>query len=172
MLGASLLPFERVHQVARRRSDSFFVSAAKFHQEPALALRQQRQIFRRRVPFIRMSSISRSSSASQPIGLAGHDFRDMVAGEVDIRVAQHQQRACRRIVYQPDGRFQNERASAFRADQRACHVKSILRQKFVQVVAGDAARNVGIMLADQCRRTCRGSLFSPRKSRRGGRPRL
>ena len=50
---------------------------------------------------------------------------------------------------QPRLRFEHRDASAFRADQRARDVETIFRQKLIQIVAGNAARNFRIFFADQ-----------------------
>ena len=73
----------------------------------------------------------------------------MIGGDEGIGKAEHDQPAMLRAVLQLAGGFEDGDAGAFCADQRACHVEAVLRQQLVEVVAGDAARNVGKTLPDQ-----------------------
>ena len=76
--------------------------------------------------------------------------RHVVGGVVDVRIAEDEQRARRRAVDEPR-RSPRARAThvAFGADQRARDVEAVLGQQLVEVVAGDAARDVREARADQ-----------------------
>ena len=70
--------------------------------------------------------------------------RHLVGGEVNIVEAEHHQREASRTGHQPQRRRERDPERPFRADQRARQVAPALRQKLVEVVAGDAARNFRI----------------------------
>src|SRR5689334_533845 len=80
-------------------------------------------------------------------GLA--DFRDIVCGGIDIFVTKHQGCALLWPVHKTDFGGKNNDAGAFRTNERTRDVESALGKKLVKTVARDAARNVGIALADQ-----------------------
>ena len=96
------------------------------------------------------------------------DLRHVVAGGVDVRVAEHEQRArlrarsSRSIVG-----LQNGDAGAFGADQRARDVEAVLGQQFVEVVARHAARDLREPRADQVGVAVAQLLSARRRSRRG-----
>ncbi len=67
----------------------------------------------------------------------------MVGGDEGVGEAERNQAAMLRARLQLAFRFQNGHAGAFAADQGAGHVEAVFRQQLIQVVAGDATRNVG-----------------------------
>src|ERR1700740_2240212 len=67
----------------------------------------------------------------------------------NVRVAQSDQGPVLRAVNQPKLGFEHGDASAFTADERPRHMESVLRQKLIQVVAGDAPGNFWIPRADE-----------------------
>ena len=71
-----------------------------------------------------------------------HDFGNVVGALINVGIGDDQQHALGRAFDQAAGGFENRDARAFGADQCAGDVESILGQKVVQVVAGDAAGNV------------------------------
>ena len=73
----------------------------------------------------------------------------MIGALINIGIGNDQQHALRRALDQTAGRFENRDAGAFGADEGARYVKAVLRQKIVEVVAGNAAGNLGEALADQ-----------------------
>ncbi len=78
--------------------------------------------------------------------------RHLVGGEVDVVEAEHHQRKPARARHQPERRGERDRQCALRADQRAREVVAALRQKLVEVVAGDAAWNFRIAPPNLVRR--------------------
>ena len=96
--------------------------------------------------------MSRDQDVVQPLQagrLELQDLRDVVARAVDVGVAEHQQRLDRRAVDQVQAGLQDGDARPLRARQRPGDVKPVLGQQVVEVVAGDAARQVlGIAAAD------------------------
>ena len=91
-------------------------------------------------------------------GLVLHDFGDVVGALIDVGIGDDQQDALRRTLDQAAGCFENRDAGAFGADQCAGDVEAVFGEQVVQVVAGDAARDVGELLADQIA-VCVGDLF-------------
>ena len=87
---------------------------------------------------------ARSSMPSSADRLGSQHLADVVAGLVHVRVAEHEQRrgaaGSARAAPSPRGSLTSVPS---RADQRARDVEAVLRQQRGQVVAGDAARNVG-----------------------------
>src|SRR5439155_26740688 len=77
------------------------------------------------------------------------DFGDVIARLVNVRIAEHQQRARSWIVNQLEGRFENDHAGAFGSNQRARDVESIFGKQFVQIISGNTTRNFWKMLPDQ-----------------------
>ena len=82
-------------------------------------------------------------------GLQIENFHDVIGGFEGVFVADADQRAVLRTVNEADLRFENYGAGAFGANQRARHVKITLGQKLVEVVAGNAARNLRELGANQ-----------------------
>ena len=78
-----------------------------------------------------------------------HDLRHVIGTLVNIRIGNDQQHAFWRALDQTASRFEYGDACPFGTDQRACNLKAILLQKVVQVVAGDATRNIWKALPDQ-----------------------
>ena len=79
----------------------------------------------------------------------GHDFGNGIGGEEDIGVADDEKHALGRALDQAASGFEDGDAGAFGADESARYVETVFRKQVVQVVAGDAARDVGITLADE-----------------------
>ena len=77
----------------------------------------------------------------------GEQLLDVIGGLVDARVAEHHQRACAWPRHQAYRGLQDRGARALGTDQRAGRVEPVLRQKLVEIVARDAARNLGILRA-------------------------
>src|SRR5260370_32029380 len=73
----------------------------------------------------------------------------MITGGVYVRIAKHQERARGRAVHQANGCLQDGDTGTFRANQGPRHLEPVFRQELIEVVAGDAARNVGKALPDQ-----------------------
>ena len=73
----------------------------------------------------------------------------MVGGLEDVGIGDDQQHSLGRALDQAAGGFEDGDAGSFRTDQRAGNVEAILREQEVQVVAGNAARDVGIAAADK-----------------------
>ena len=77
-----------------------------------------------------------------------HDLRDVVGAEIDIGPSDDEQHPRRRTLDEAASRFENRDASAFGADESARHVKAAFGEQVVEVVSGNAARNVGKLAAD------------------------
>ena len=125
-----------------------FRRAAEFDKQPAVAIRQELDL--RRMNALLDHVVDQI--IVQPFkadGLVFKNLCDVIAGGVNVRVAQHQQRARRRAVNQAHSRFENRHAGAFAANQRAGDMKAFLRQQPRQVVTRHAARNVGEARANQ-----------------------
>src|SRR5690625_27384 len=73
----------------------------------------------------------------------------MVAGGVDIGVAEDDEGALGGAVDQADGRLEDRDAGPLGPGEGAGDVKAIFGEELVEVVAGDAARDIGEALADQ-----------------------
>ena len=73
----------------------------------------------------------------------------MVGALINVGIGDDEQHALGRTLDEAAGGFENCGAGAFGADQRAGDVETIFRQQVIQVVAGDAARDVGEVLADE-----------------------
>ena len=82
-------------------------------------------------------------------GLVLHDFRNMVGALINVGIGDDQQHALRRALDQAASRFENGDTGSFGSDERARNMKAVFRQQVIQVVAGDAARNIGKSLADE-----------------------
>ncbi len=72
----------------------------------------------------------------------------MVGGLEHVGVAEQQRAAMLRTGDQADRRVQHVRARALRADERPRDVEPVLGEELIEVVAGDAAGDVGIFGAD------------------------
>ena len=90
----------------------------------------------------------------------------MVAGLEDVGIAEDQQRPGVRVGHQVQRRFEDGDQRAFRADQGAGDMKAVFRQQRVEVVAGDAARQLAENAGGSRRHTCRGTPSAWRRARR------
>jgi hypothetical protein len=76
------------------------------------------------------------------------DFLHLIRRPGGVVIGEHDKGARRRKIDEAHGGGEGQRAGAFRADQRAADMKTLFRQQIVEIVAGDAARNVRIAAAD------------------------
>src|SRR6478736_4345387 len=77
------------------------------------------------------------------------DFGNVVRGGIDILISKHQGCALLWPVHKADFGGKNDDACAFSTHQRFRNVETMLGKKLVKAVAGDAAGNIGIALANQ-----------------------
>src|ERR1019366_7540707 len=133
-IGRSGGAFERLHQIARLRFGFGGGVGAEFDHQPATAFGQQREGI--------------EVHAFVADGAMLHDLRDVVGADVNIGPSDNEQHARRGTLDEAAGGFENGDASAFGADQRARHVKAAFGEQVVEVVSGNAARNVGKLAAD------------------------
>src|ERR1044071_2371686 len=89
--------------------------------------------------------------AFEPDRLMLEDFSDVIAGAVNIRIAENNQRARGGTVDEPYSCLQNHDARTFAAHQSASDVKTFFRKQFIEVVPRNTARNPGISAADLIR---------------------
>ena len=82
-------------------------------------------------------------------GLVRQDFRDVVGALINVGIGDDEQHALGRTFDQAAGGFEDGGAGSFGADQSAGDVESVFGQQVIQVVAGDAAGDVGELLADE-----------------------
>ena len=75
-------------------------------------------------------------------GAVLHDLGNVVGAEINVGPSDDEQHSRRRTLDQSASRFEHRDASAFGADQRARHVKAVFGEQVVEVVSGNAARNV------------------------------
>ena len=76
------------------------------------------------------------------------DLHEMITGGIDIRVAEHQERASGRTIHQANGCFEDGDAGTFCANQGPRNMKPVFWQEWIEVITRDAARNVGKALPD------------------------
>ena len=100
-------------------------------------------------PFFCMSPISLRSMPSSPTGRCSSTMRDVVAGRVDVGVAEHHEGPRRPGVDEPHGGLEHDDAGALGADERAGDVEAVLGQQLVEVVARHAPRDLGEAAADR-----------------------
>src|SRR3984885_3336999 len=81
-------------------------------------------------------------------GAVFHDLRNVVSANANVGPSDYTQHARGRALHESAGGFENRRAGAFGADQRTRDVESIFGEQVIEVVTGDAARNVRILAAD------------------------
>ena len=96
-----------------------------------------------------MSSISLSSTPSSPSRLVLEHLHHVVGRGRGVDVAGDDERAAGRAVDQVHGRLEHGHAGALGAGERPGDVEAVLGQQVVEVVAGDAARDLRVPLADQ-----------------------
>ncbi len=122
--------------------------------DPGIARRQQRDVGAAQPAFAQAAddALVETFGGDRP---EGEDFRNGVAGLIDVGEAQHQDHPRLRTGHQPRLGFQRDDAGAFAADQRARDVEAVFRQQLIEVVAGDAAldfretraNQVGVLVA-------------------------
>ena len=77
-----------------------------------------------------------------------HDLGNMVGTYEDIRPSDHQKSASRRAFNQAASSFENRDACAFGADERPRDMKATFWKEVVQVVSGDATRDIRKLTPD------------------------
>lgn len=146
--GRTGLPAERLHQPAGLVLGFALGVTAELHQQPAAACRKQ-------VDAVRVQALpahiadERVVEALQADAAVGEDLHDVVGGLVRAGVPQDQQGARGRAGDQLEGGLQHHDAGALGAHQGARHLEAVLRKEFIEVVAGDAARDAGEARADE-----------------------
>ncbi len=83
--------------------------------------------------------------------LVGQDRGHVVGRDERVRKAEAHQTPERGACGEAKRRFEHRDAGAFAADERARDVEAVLGQQFVEVVAGDPARNAGKFRSNQRR---------------------
>ena len=78
-----------------------------------------------------------------------HDLGHAIGALKDIGISDDKEHAFLRTLHQPAGRFENGDAGTFRSHQSTRHVETVFREQVIQVVAGDAARNIGVAFSDE-----------------------
>ncbi len=114
---------------------------AELDQEPAPTIGQELHAAR--------MDIHRGHIIDQPVvdpfergGAIGHDLGHVITGRVDIRIAEHQERARGRTVDEPHRGLQDHHAAAFGAHQGARDVEAVLGQELIEGIARDPARDL------------------------------
>jgi hypothetical protein len=79
----------------------------------------------------------------------GEHLRDAVAGREGVGVAEHHEDPMGRAGDQPESRLQDDHAGALRANQGAGHVKAVLGEQLVQVVARHPPGDPRVALPDE-----------------------
>ena len=121
---------------------------AKLAQQKAAAFGQQQHIVDRQVLAEHVVD-HQAVEAFQADGLVLEHCGHVVGGDEGIGKSQHHQPAMLRAMFKRAAGLQHGDARAFRAHQRAGYIESVFRQQLVQVVARDAAGNLGKPLPDQ-----------------------
>ena len=146
--GRILAFFEALHQLAGLVVGLLLALAAELDQQPAAPFGQERDVLR--VDALLLHVVDEDVvEPFQPGRLGLQDLGDVVAGAVDVGIAEHQQRLDGRAVDQVQARLQDGDARPLRAREGPGDVEALLGQQVVEVVAGDPARQVlGIAAAD------------------------
>src|ERR1700674_3764355 len=146
-VGRSRGAIKRLHQMARLRFGFGGGVGAELDHQPSTAFGQQREAFE--VHAFATARVDHDLvKGFEADGVMLHDLRDVVGAEIDIGPSDDDEHPRRRTLDQATGGFENRNASSFGADQRARHVKAIFGEQVVEVVSGNAARNVGKVAAD------------------------
>src|SRR5437660_1534702 len=120
---------------------------AEFDHQPSTAFGQQREAFE--VHAFASASVDHDVVKTfEADGAMLHDLRDVVGTEINIWPSDEEQRPRWRTLDQTAGGFENRAASTFGADERARHVKAVFGEQVVEVVSGNATRNIRKLAAD------------------------
>ena len=121
--------------------------AAELDEQEAVAVRQHREVLVVEADHLHVLE-QHGVHALEAERLCIEHLADVVGRLVLVVVAEHEQGAVGRGMDEVDARFEHQRAGALGSGQRSGDVESPLRQEIVEVVAGDAAREVGVARAD------------------------
>src|SRR5208283_432044 len=77
-----------------------------------------------------------------------HDLWNKVSTNVDVGPSDHEQHPRRGALDEPASRFENGGAGALGTNQRARNMETIFRQQVVEIVSGNATRNIGELAAN------------------------
>ena len=91
-------------------------------------------------------------------GFVFEDLRDVVGGEKDEREAEADEGAAGWGFDELECGAEDDGAGAFAADEGAGDVEVVFGEELVEIVAGDAAGNVGETVRGPDRRRCRGCV--------------
>ncbi len=139
---------QRLHQPTGLRFGFPRGFRAKFHHQPPTAFGQECESLGVDALGPRIAD-EKIVKAFEPDRFVRHDFGNMVGTLVDIGIGDDQQHTFRRTLDQTARCFENRNAGAFGADERPRNVEAILRQKIIQVVAGDPTRDIRKTLAHE-----------------------
>ncbi len=141
---------ERVDELACFGFGLAFRIAAELDDEPAFALGQKLHVVLMHVLVAHVAEQHVVEAFDRDRAVLEHRGH-AIAGRVDVREAEHRERAARRAWHEPQIRGEHERASAFAADERTRDVEAALGKQLVQAIARYAPRDVRIARADQVR---------------------
>jgi hypothetical protein len=124
------------------------VVRAELDQQPAAAVGQQVQAagVQPDPAHVADEGVVEALQADRPVA---QQLGDVVGGDEEIGVAEHDQAPVGGAGHQPDGRLKRQRAGRLGADQRAGDLEAPLGEQLVEVVAGHAPRDPGEAGADQ-----------------------
>ena len=81
-------------------------------------------------------------------GMVLHNFRNAIGTLKNIRISNDKEHPLRRTFDESASSFEHSNARTLGADQGASHIEIVFWKQLIQVVARDAARDVGKALAD------------------------
>ena len=84
----------------------------------------------------------------QADGAMLHDLGDVIGADVNIGPSDDEQHPRRWTLDQAAGSFEDRDASTLGPDQRAGHMEAVFGEQVVEVVSGNAARNIGKLAAN------------------------
>ena len=141
---------EVAHHPARARICLLAVRAAQLDQQPTAPVGQVREVldvhaFRARIVH---QLLVDPFQCERPVR---KDRRDVFGGREDVFEAGDEHRAVRRPVDEAHRCAQHGHQSALAADQRARDVEPVLGEQLIEVVAGNAPRDLRVARADLLR---------------------
>ena len=82
-------------------------------------------------------------------GMVRHDFGDVIGALENVGIGDYEEHSMLRAFDEAAGGFEDCGAGSFGADEGAGDVESVFGEEIVEVVAGDAAGDLGEFLADE-----------------------
>ena len=138
---------QRLHQVTSLRLSLRDGVSAELDHQPARTFGKERQALK--IKALAAAGIDDDVVETfEANGAVRHDLWNKISTDVDIRPSDHYQHTGWRAFDEAAGRFEDGHAGALGTNERARNMEAAFREQMVEVVSGNAARDIGELAAN------------------------